>query len=206
MAQLLLNHSPMRRPIFTLLLLLAAVRADGALDQNGNQQSDVWEALYDATNLPAFTDSDGDGVPNHEESIAGTDPFDALSFPAVSLQPPQTGAVGTAWDSQSGKMYTLEAADHLFAPWVVITNVPGSNAALLASMDLSGFTQRLFRVLVADVYSDGSGLSDWEKLQAGLLRSNEWSNGQYDPQGNPLSDFAYLTNSVLEFSLGPALR
>jgi len=192
----MLKGMVMRKVVFLSALLCTVLRASGALDQNGNQQSDVWEAMYDATNLPPATDSDGDGVPNQAESIAGTDPYDALSFPAIDFMAPQTGVVKTAWDSQAGKTYTLEAADDMYSPWLFVTNVSGSNASLLASMDLSGFTQRLFRVLVGDVYSDNSGLSDWEKLQAGLSLSNEWSNGRFDAQGNPLSDYAYATNQL----------
>lgn len=174
-------------------VLLAAVCVRGAVDLNGNQQSDVWEARYGATGLSAVLDADNDGVPNREESVAGTDPFDPLSFPAVGLASLQTGTVRQV---QAGKLYTVEAADRLGAPWVVITNVPGTNAAVLAGLPFAGYSQRLFRVSVSDVYSDASGLSDWEKLQAGLALSNAWSNGQYDPQGNPLDDHAYVTNQL----------
>lgn len=175
------------------IISLAAVCAHAAVDRNGNLQSDLWEAKYAATNLAAGADADGDGVPNREESIAGTDPFDPLSFPALGLAAGQTGTVRQA---QTGKLYTVEAADEPGAPWVVITNVPGTNAAVLAGLSFTGYTQHLFRVSVRDVYSDASGLSDWEKLQAGLALSNAWSNGHYDPQGNALDDYAYTTNQL----------
>jgi hypothetical protein len=122
------------------------------------------------------------GVSNRDESIAGTDPWNPLSLPAVTL-PPTGGPPAAAWSAQAGKIYYLEAAAEAGAPWVVITNVPGSNTILLAALDFSVLTHRVFRVRVADVFSDGSGLSDWEKLAAGLVRSNAWSNGQFDPQG-----------------------
>lgn len=186
------NYGRMPRVIYAWMLL-AALCARGAVDQNGNQQSDVWEARYGAAGLPAILDADNDGVPNREESVAGTDPFDSLSFPAVGLASLQTGTVRQA---QAGKLYTVEAADRLGAPWVVITNVAGTNAAVLAGLQFAGYSQRLFRVSVSDVYSDSSGLSDWEKLQAGLALSNAWSNGQYDPQGNPLDDHRYVTNRL----------
>ena len=179
--------------VIFMVMMMAAVCARAAVDLNSNQQSDVWEARYAATNLPPTLDADGDGVPNREESVAGTDPFDPLSFPAVGFTALQTGTVRNA---QAGKIYTVEAAADLLAPWTVITNVAGSNAAVLATLDLSGFSQRLFRVSVNDVFSDASGLSDWDKLQAGLARSNAWSNGQYDPQGHPLDDYAYTTNQL----------
>lgn len=185
----------MRRMTWAIyvVFLFGAACAHGAVDLNGNQQSDVWEARYGATGLAAGSDSDNDGVPNREESVAGTDPFDPLSFPAMGLA---AGRTGTVRNAQAGKIYTVEAATQLGAPWLVITNVAGTNSDLLATLDFSGFSQRLFRVSVQDVYSDASGLSDWEKLQAGLVRSNAWSNGQYDPQGHALDDHAYVTNRL----------
>jgi hypothetical protein len=181
--------------VLTLIMLLAAVCARATVDLNANQQSDLWEARYGASGLSASADADNDGVPNREESVAGTDPFDPLSFPAVGLHSLHTGTVRNV---QAGKVYTVEAAAHLGAPWLVITNVAGTQADLLTRLDLTGFSQRLFRVSVSDVYSDASGLNDWEKLQAGLARSNAWSNGQYDPQGQPLDDHTYVTNLLVE--------
>ena len=66
--------------VFFISMLLAAVCAEAAVDLNGNLQSDLWEARFAATNLPPAADADGDGVPNREESVAGTDPFDSLHF------------------------------------------------------------------------------------------------------------------------------
>jgi uncharacterized protein (DUF1800 family) len=177
----------MRHFILFAVLVLTAAPAIAAVDQNGNQQSDVWEAKFDAEGLPAGADSDGDGVSNRDESIAGTDPFDSLSFPMLGDTP-----------AEPGKYYALEAAADLFAPWITITNIPATNASLLAAVDLSLFTQRLFRVRVNDVYSDASGLSDWEKLQAGLSLSNMYSNGRYDLLGQAISDYAYVTGALAE--------
>src|SRR5690242_12366095 len=49
------------------------------LDMNGNGISDVWEWKYNATGVATNVDSDGDGVPNFLEALAGTDPFDSNS-------------------------------------------------------------------------------------------------------------------------------
>ena len=55
---------------------------------------------------------------------------------------------------------------------------------------------KFYRVAVADVDSDGSGLTDWEKFQLGLSLTNAYSNGQEDGNGNALGDYAYVTNML----------
>ena len=58
-----------------------------------------------------------------------------------------------------------------------------------------GPVMKFYRVAIADVDSDGSGLmNDWEKYQLGLDPSNAWSNGQQDMNGKAMSDYAYVTN------------
>lgn len=189
------------RRFFLVMVVLLAGFAVRAVDQNGNQQSDVWEALFGAGALPAAVDSDGDGVSNRDESVAGTNPFDPLSFPAVGFVGGTNGGASASFGAWAGKIYFIEAAAEPGAAWVTITNIPGSNATLLAAVDLSGFTQRLFRVRIGDVFGDGSGISDWEKLLTGLSLTNGFSNGTFDQQGNPVSDHAYLTNKLAQQSV-----
>src|SRR5690242_15633008 len=68
-----------------LLLALAVPARVHAqkLDLNSNGMSDVWEQIYNASALDPNLDSDGDGVSNLRESMAGTDPFDPNSFPRI---------------------------------------------------------------------------------------------------------------------------
>jgi hypothetical protein len=52
----------MRRVAAWMVLALAAAGGGrAAVDLNGNQQSDLWESWYAATNLDATADADGDG-------------------------------------------------------------------------------------------------------------------------------------------------
>ena len=62
------------RLIGLLALVSITPQLAAALDQNGNQQSDVWEIHYGATALSATGDADQDGFTNAMESAAGTNP------------------------------------------------------------------------------------------------------------------------------------
>ena len=42
--------------------------------------------------------------------------------------------------------------------------------------------------------TDGDGLNDWEEYQLGLDPFNAYSNGQLDGNGQPLSDYDYVTD------------
>ena len=76
----------MKTPVWIPLVLCTLSAPCLALDQNGNQQSDVWEMVFGAFGLPAAGDADGDGWTNAQESAAGTNPLDASSFPRLNLQ------------------------------------------------------------------------------------------------------------------------
>ncbi len=140
----------------------------GALDVNTNQQSDVWEMVYSSTGMAASADTDSDGVNNRGEAIAGTDPQNAASYPAVDLLT-STGSVPVAWASQPGKLYQVLAADDLANPlWSVVTNATGDGSVLSHALSVIATTQRFVRLTVSDVDSDGDQLSDWEEMQIGF--------------------------------------
>ena len=75
-----------------------------------------------------YLDSDGDGMNNWQEWIAGTDPTDALSLLRL-LPPPLTGTNMTvSWQSVAGVTYFLERSTNLVASpcfTCVATNLPG---------------------------------------------------------------------------------
>ena len=94
------------------------------VDVNTNGMSDVWEWVYNATNVVPAVDSDGDGISNVKEATAGTDPFNSNSVPKISL----LGLVGTnrsvTMPAQLGKLYQLQS----------LTNLTGTNWLTETSM------------------------------------------------------------------------
>ena len=90
-------------------VLLAAAPVVRAVDQNNNQQSDVWEMLFQFSGLPAAGDFDGDGWSNAVESSAGTNPKDGASFPQTELHF-AASLPQLSWQSLEGKRYALLAS------------------------------------------------------------------------------------------------
>ncbi len=148
--------------------LVAPARADLDLDTNG--LGDVWEAKFRPTDFVAAQDTDGDGRTNLEECEAGTDPASPMDFFAVRNITPQGANLLLKWSSQAGKRYQLQVTETPGTPnsW---SNIPGLHAGVEGELQVStprpGSNLAFFRVVVADVDSDGDGLTDWEEIAAG---------------------------------------
>ncbi len=158
----------MKAPRF-LLWLLAATSQTYALDQNANQQSDIWEMVFSASGLAAGADADGDGFSNASESAAGTNPFDGASFPSLLLESQQGIALNFAWAGLAGKKYSLFTNLDLLSAWVsAAQNVTGQGGTTHLQVSLGGGSQRFFRLNIADQDSDGDGINDWEERAIGF--------------------------------------
>ncbi|MBX7208560.1 MAG: DUF1800 family protein [Verrucomicrobiaceae bacterium] len=168
----------MRIVRLSFLLVIAALPFGmaAALDQNANQQSDVWEIYYGATALSATGDADKDGFTNAMESAAGTNPFDPNSRPLLGMLPASSGYVNANWASEPGTAYDVEASPDLSpASWVTIGTVVGDGSSILQSLTTGGQNRYFFRLKAHATDSDGDGLSDWEELKLGLLPGNSQS-------------------------------
>ncbi len=187
--------------VFGLVCALFATARTSAqrVDLDGNGISDIWEWTYNVYGIDPNADIDGDGFPNWQEAIAGTDPFNSNSYPHITTFSYSPGNFSVTMPCVPGKVYTLEAVTNLsFNPhWVVETNVEGLSGSNIVLSAPGVSVLAGYRVGISDTNSDGSGLmNDWEKLQLGLSITNAYSNGQQDFNGNPLSDYAYVTNGL----------
>src|SRR3954468_21563369 len=82
-------------------------------DLNGNGMSDVWENLYGAVGINPEADTDGDGVVNRLESIAGTNPFDSNSVPRIAQSAYSLTNFTVSLASVLGKSYQLQSSQTL---------------------------------------------------------------------------------------------
>ena len=113
-------------------------------DVNHNGISDLWETQYFGTVSPTrtrTTDTDGDGVTNYEEFIAGTDPTVAGSALAMESPTPQrNGSVRLEWAGSLGRRYRVLGSSD-FVNWTPVTDwirVADTNSVLSLPTDLRG--------------------------------------------------------------------
>ncbi len=179
------------------LLLLLATRPLLAqmIDLNHNGMSDVWEQIYNASGLSPNADTDGDGVINVKEALAGTDPFDSNSYPHITAFGWAATNFSVTLPCQLGKVCQLQSITALGSMnWLMETGLvvrAGTNLTLTAPNGPAG---KFFRIAIADTNTDGSAMNDWEKYHLGLDPMNPFSNGNLDSNGQLLSDYSYATN------------
>src|SRR4051812_44871564 len=106
----------------SLLLSLSLVRPvlgqtpeapAGSPATGGSGLSPIWAALYGAQNVDPEADSDGDGLSNRQEAIAGTDPFDSHSAPRISVFLVTNHTAYVRIVGALGKRYELQATEAL---------------------------------------------------------------------------------------------
>jgi uncharacterized protein (DUF1800 family) len=184
-----------------LLLLFAAVplRAQ-KLDLNTNGVSDIWEYRFNAVALNPNIDSDGDGVINRLEAIAGTDPLDPASVPRITLMAYTATNFSVTLPAALGKLYQLQSTTSLTNAggpvWTNEMNVIPRSGTTVSLSATTGGSAKYFRISYSDVDTDGDGLNDWEEYQLGLDPFQPASNGQLDVNGQPIGDYAYAASRL----------
>ncbi len=120
-------------------------------DVNQNGISDAWEQYYFgsvSTNRTQQTDSDGDGMSDYAEFIAGTNPTNAASkLIFLAAKPGTNNVIQVQWAAIPGRVYQLQSSSDLdswtpVSSWVRAAVSPMTYTATNASIS------RLFRVEV----------------------------------------------------------
>ncbi len=184
------------KPLFIACFCSLAWNAQ-ALDNNSNQQSDIWEIHYGALNLPAIGDADHDGFSNALESVAGTNPLDPTSYPKTELAPGLAGEVNVIWPSEAGKSYGIYGSPDLNpANFTLLGTVMGDGASILESLATNGQSRWFFKLDALDVDSDTDGLTNWEEIKFGFDPYNSQSNRLgNDGLNTPITDLQQLNAS-----------
>jgi hypothetical protein len=123
-------------------------------DQDG--QADAWEAAHGLSSTDATDrnlDSDGDGMLNWQEYIAGTDPTDAISYLRVDsiLVKNGAGAALSFW-ARSNRTYAVEYTDALeTGEWSTLGDIPAQTLDREESLTDPGFHSGRFYRLVTPV-------------------------------------------------------
>ena len=198
---------PMRAPALTyrnicfLLCLFASLGKSSGAGLNGDipHQGEIWKMLFSARGLLPALDTDDDGVSNAAESIAGTDPRNAHSVAAISVQRLTNGGVAIAWDSVLGKFYDVLFTDSLrTAIWQTNASFSGTGQRMVSKLSSANSTTpaQFFRLAVRDVDTDGDGLTDWEELQLGFDPASANTSRYSTPDGERVAVLMGGTNLV----------
>lgn len=88
-------------------------------DSNANSIPDGWELQFfgGPTNCNALLDSDGDGMINGDEYVAGTDPRDSESVLRFTQCSPVGGGLELCFPSVALRTYGLQVSSNLFSAW-----------------------------------------------------------------------------------------
>ena len=118
-------------------------------DSNGNGIPDNWETAYfgSATGADRDADTDGDGMKNWQEYIAGTIPTNAASYLKVETVSPAGGATIT-FPAAANRTYTIEYKDGLDTLiWTRLGDIVPKNVDWTATItDPSPTTNRYYRI------------------------------------------------------------
>ena len=113
---------------------------------NGTQVSDT-RLVNVQFPLDPRLDSDGDGVPDWQELLAGTEPHDPLSYFHITGFEHDNRLL--VWSSVPGKNYQVMATTNLNSPFLPISNlIPGTGTSTFYSATGNPATNSYYRVLL----------------------------------------------------------
>jgi hypothetical protein len=117
-------------------------------DENSDGLPDDWQELYWGLNPASWpspaADSDGDGVSNRQEFLAGTNPTDPLSVLRTRLNHTPQGLF-LSWNTQPGQIYQVQGSTNLTG-WVN-AGVPRLAAGSMDSIYVGGGRAAYYRII-----------------------------------------------------------
>jgi hypothetical protein len=114
-------------------------------DADHDGMADTWETLYgfdSADPSDAFVDSDGDGVENWKEYVAGTNPRDPTSYLKITRLDKNVAQATVTFNAVSNRSYTIQVSDALGAPWSPLQSLGSRTTNRIASVIDPGATNR----------------------------------------------------------------
>lgn len=91
-------------------------------------------------------DSDGDGMFNKEEYIAGTDPFDLNSFFMLRMERQEN--IILYWNSSIGRLYDIFSTTNLFVPFSILKSHIIAEPPYNTYLNIQSDNQRYYKVIV----------------------------------------------------------
>ncbi|HON08782.1 MAG TPA: lamin tail domain-containing protein, partial [Verrucomicrobiota bacterium] len=99
---------------------MAATPSPGiSLDMDNDGLPDIWEAAFgtDLTMPDDIDDTDGDGISNKNEYLAGSNPLDANSYLSLQAEPSIDNNCIIKFVLYAGRSYSLEYTDSIAKRW-----------------------------------------------------------------------------------------
>jgi hypothetical protein len=142
-------------PAASQQFVVIGTSASGFVDADSNGLPDAWEHATGLDKIPgagASADSDGDGMTNLQEYLAGTDPLNRASVLGVNIQSVAGGAVTLTLDTLAGHTYRIQSTASLDAgPWTTEQTIGplAADQTLHPAINIvPGTTRIFFRVRV----------------------------------------------------------